>query len=182
MVSTSVSHHNGHSRVGPGLGIPVKIGASGLQGLDRKESTTHKSQVAVGSVRVARRQPQIEESECPLQHGQRGNHTVCPAPKYGQIESSPGPHGKNLHPGLSEEVKSLSQAYSWPGERLGGRSFKIPGTSIEWHLPQVLSVLSDRFSFPHVDLYASPTTAQVPLYLSFCHRTEEGGLDTFLED
>lgn len=60
---------------------------------------------------------------------------------------------------------------------------RFRGTSVEWQLrPQVFESLSLRFGTPEVDLFASPDTAQLPLYLTYNQRTRAGGPDAFTED
>lgn len=60
---------------------------------------------------------------------------------------------------------------------------RFQGTSVEWHpCPQVFSALSLRYSLLSVNLFAFPTTSQIPLFLSFSHMTEARGPNAFKED
>ena len=54
---------------------------------------------------------------------------------------------------------------------------------MEWQLrPQVFESFSFRYGTPEVDLFASPNTTQLPLYLTCIQRTRTGGPDAFTED
>ncbi|KAK3886844.1 hypothetical protein Pcinc_009030 [Petrolisthes cinctipes] len=60
---------------------------------------------------------------------------------------------------------------------------RFRGTSVEWQLrPLVFESLCLRYGTPEVDLFASPSTALLPLFLTFSSRTEAGGPDAFTED
>ncbi|KAK3891347.1 hypothetical protein Pcinc_004790 [Petrolisthes cinctipes] len=60
---------------------------------------------------------------------------------------------------------------------------RFRGTSVEWQLrPLVFESLCLRYGTPEVDLFASPSTALLPLFLTFSSRTEAEGPDAFTED
>ncbi|KAK3883152.1 hypothetical protein Pcinc_012511 [Petrolisthes cinctipes] len=60
---------------------------------------------------------------------------------------------------------------------------RFRGTSVEWQLrPLVFESLCLQYGTPEVDLFASPSTALLPLFLTFSSRTEAGGPDAFTED
>lgn len=60
---------------------------------------------------------------------------------------------------------------------------RLRDTSMEWQLrPQVFITHSLLYGLLQINLFAPLTTAQLPLYLSFNHRTRAGGPNTFMKD
>ncbi|KAG7163353.1 hypothetical protein Hamer_G004488 [Homarus americanus] len=61
--------------------------------------------------------------------------------------------------------------------------FRFKGTLVEWKLCQsVLQSLIERWGRREVDLFASPTSAQLPAYVSRLTPTPYRGPDPFTED
>ncbi|XP_076034771.1 uncharacterized protein LOC143021258 [Oratosquilla oratoria] len=172
MVPAPTSDNSSDGRLGHRVGLPVELGTSSVRGMvGREKVTTHQPSGADSGKRMARTAPRNLLHERPLRYGQCDGSTVRAEARYGPIRSTPSPVGGHLRRGITQGHFTLGEVCSGPGERMGGRSIQVPGD---------IGGVSTMSTSVRVAL--PPSTTQLPLFLSYNHRTRAGGPDAFTED
>ncbi|XP_045129175.1 uncharacterized protein LOC123514960 isoform X1 [Portunus trituberculatus] len=174
--STSTYTDSGIRCVRRGLGLPVRPRSPSLRRMDRGlKSSPHQRKGAVGSEGVATATSAPHRSVGEVRHGQHNGSLVHPTAGNSSFVRLLTLSEKTLSLAASNGV-SISTHYdrgrdnSWADALL-----RFKGTSVEWQLcPKVFQSLTLRYGTPQVNLFASYSTAQLPLFLTYDRRTPAG--------